>query len=251
MVKMVHGICALLLLLVLTGQAFVQTAKTAQISLIEAGEFFYEGVNVKNGERWLGLYVTEGGSSLVESRVTVKPLLDEEDKTQAIGKIVGVDNPVKPLFLVKGATMLRPGPALTIYRDSESEEALLNSDNLASRKSRQLKLGDQEYQLNVEVLAPKTCPGDNPYPCVDIKLALVSGKQTQTLYSHENIPSAEADGGLWPPIVWSLLWAGDADGDGKVDLYLSDGSQTELFLSSQARPGQLIKSVATFSLGAP
>jgi hypothetical protein len=190
--------------------------------------------------------VTEGGSSFVESRVAVKPLLDEENKTQVIGKIVGVDNPVKPVFLVKGAAMLRPGPATTIYRDSESEEALVNSDNFASGKPRQLKLGDQEYQL--KVLAPKARPSENPCDCIDLKLRLVFGKQTQTLYSMENLV---ADGGYWPPIVWSLLWAGDADGDGKVDLYPSDGSHTELFLSSQAKPGQLVKSVAKFASDGP
>jgi len=251
MVKMVHGICALLLLLISAGQAFVQTAKTAKISLIEVGDIYDEGVSVKNGERWLGLYVTEGGSSLIESKVTVKPLLDPEDKKTVIGKIVAVDNPAKPVFLVKGATVLKPGPAPTIYQGGDAaEHELVNTENLASRKPRQLKLGDsQEYQL--KVLATKARPGEFPCPkCVDLKLALVFGKQTQTLYSAEAVDPENS------PQTWRLLWAGDADGDGKMDLYASFssdavGAHTELFLSSQAKPGQLVKSVATFVSDAP
>jgi hypothetical protein len=280
-VKVIQRIYVLLLLSALTGQACNQAAKprdaakpeaakpqnaaspqdaakpqptkTAKISLIEAGDIYDEGVSVKNGERWLGLYVTEGGSSLAESMVTVKPLLDPEDKTQVIGKIVGVDNPVKPVFLVKGAATLGPGPASTIYRGGEeAEHELVNTENLASRKPRQLKLGDQQYQL--KVLTPKARPGETSCPeCVDLKLALVFGEQTQTLYSMEDLPSMES---LEMEIRWYLLWAGDADGDGKVDLYVSfsyEGgpTHTELFLSAQAEPGQLVKGVATFNVDVP
>jgi hypothetical protein len=277
-VKVIQRIYVLLLLSVLTGQACnqaakprdaakpedakpqnaaspqdaakPQTTKTAKISLIEAGDIYDEGVSVKNGERWLGLYVTEGGSSLVESMVMVKPLLDPEDKTQVIGKIVGVDNPVKPVFLVKDATTLKPGPAPTIYRGGEeTEHELVNTENLASRKPRQLKLGDHEYQVKVLVRKARTSESLSP-ECVELKLALVFGNQIQVLYHQEDVDPENS------PRTWRLLWVGDADSDGKPDLYVnfsSDGgaAHTELFLSSQAKPGQLVKGVATFNTDVP
>jgi hypothetical protein len=243
MVKMIHGICALLLLLVLVGQVFVQTAKTAKITLIETGELFDTELKIKDGERWLGLYVTDGGSSLIESKITTKPIFDPEDKKQMIGKNIGVDNPVKPVFLVKGATMLKPGPAPTIYQGGEAKEhELVNTENLASRKSRQLKLGDQDYQLKVLMRKARTIETLSP-DCVELKLALVFGKQTQILSIAEDVDPVNS------PRTWKLLWAGDVDGDGKLDLYVDlstdgIGEEKKLFLSSQAKPGQLVKEVA-------
>jgi hypothetical protein len=280
-VKEIQGICSLLLLSVLTGQACnkaakpqeaakpqnaakpeaaakPQTAKPSKITLIEAGELLYldtpDGEEImdkmiKNDDKWLGLYVTEGSSSLIESKVTVKPLLDTEFKDRALGKIIGVDNPAKPVFLVKGAAMLKPGAAATIYQGGEAKEhELVNTDDLASRKPKQLKLGDQEYQLKVleRKVGPRKplCDG-----CVTLDLALVYGEQTQILTN---------GGGVMPPtltFIWTLLWAGDVDGDGKLDLYVRFGmkglsANRELFLSSQAKPGKLVKSVVTFESGA-
>jgi hypothetical protein len=285
--KMIHCISALLLLSVLSGQACVQnakpqdaaksettkpqngagpqdaakpqTTKPSKITLIEAGELFYldtpDGEEImdkmiKNSDTWLGLYVTEGSSSLIESKVTVKPLLDPQIKDRALGKIIGVDNPAKPVFLVKGAAMLKPGAVATIYQGGETKEhELVNTDDLASRKPRRLKLGDQEYQL--KVLERKVGPHEPVCSdCVALDLALGCGEQTQILTGKE--------GFIAPTLtyIWTLLWAGDVDGDGKLDLYVRFGlkglsANRELFLSSQAKPGQLVKSVVTFESGAP
>jgi hypothetical protein len=53
---------------------------------------------------------------------------------------------------------------------------------------------------------------------------------------------------------WYLLWAGDLDRDGKLDLYLSvtqhyDVAERKLFLSSQARRKKLVREVASFEIG--
>jgi hypothetical protein len=245
MLKMVRGICALLVLVGLTGQAFVQTAKPPQILLLETGEaLFTEDVKAKDGGEWLGLYVTKGGSSLIESKVRVKPYVDPTDRVEVPEqRNVSVDRPGKPVFLVKGATMLKPGPATTIYQGGEAEKhVLVDSQNLASRKPRQLKFGDQEYQL--KVLARKAGAAENPNAeLVKLQLALVSGKQTQIIHAPDS---------LYDMTVWRLLWAGDVEGDGKLDLYVQSehGAFIEslLFLSSQAKPGQLVKEVAKFDV---
>jgi len=49
-----------------------------------------------------------------------------------------------------------------------------------------------------------------------------------------------------------LRWAGDLDGDGKLDLILAADhhynlSTTRLFLSSRAKKGELVQEVAKFS----
>jgi hypothetical protein len=228
---MIQGIFTFLLLVALTGRVFVQDAAPPKILLIETGNFFPEDVKAKDGEKWLGLYVTKGGSSLIESKVTVKTFF--VDRNPAGQKSIGVDRPDKPVFLVKGATMLKPGPATTIYRGGKEEkDVLVDASNPASRKPKQLKLGDQEYQL--KVLAPNVRPAK-------LQLALVSGAQTQILYTPKTAAGTA---------VWRLLWVGDADGDGKLDLYVQlereDTLESKLFLSSQAKPGQFVNEVANF-----
>ena len=50
---------------------------------------------------------------------------------------------------------------------------------------------------------------------------------------------------------WVLLWAGDLDGDGRLDLYMNlsthyNVSARRLFLSSAAASGALVREVAVF-----
>jgi hypothetical protein len=223
-VKVVRGICALFLLSVLAGQAFVQTAKPL---LLETGDTFIpEDVKAKDGETWLGLYVTKSGSSLIESKVSVKSVAGGQAS-------VSVDKPDKPVFLVKGAAGLKPGLATTIYRGVDADRhVLVDINNLASRKPKQLKLGAQEYQL--KVLVQKA-------PSTKLQLELVSGEQNQIIYTPKAVAGTAA---------WYLLWAGDADGDGKLDLYVEldreDTNEKKLFLSSQAKAGQFVNEAANF-----
>jgi hypothetical protein len=78
-----------------------------------------------------------------------------------------------------------------------------------------------------------------------LALVLESGKSSQIIhfiYYHEF--------GDW---VGSLLWVGDLDRDGKLDLYMDfygyekGGYGSGLFLSSEAEKGELVKQVADFS----
>jgi hypothetical protein len=108
-----------------------------------------------------------------------------------------------------------------------------------------LKLGRRTYVLKV------ISPDKNPSPCRDqafprnAKLVLVTGKSSQTLYTL-------GDCGNEP--YWYLVWAGDLDRDGKLDLYVDvtqhyDVSERRLFLSAPARRGRLVKEVVAFVTG--
>lgn len=252
MLKFVRAICALLLSSVLVEEALVQNARTAKILLVETGEGFHgDEVKARNGDRWLGLYVTRRGSFLAESTVTVRrvfdPIMDEderkptgkdEDERKPTGKSVSVSGREAPVFLVKNAGMLKPGEATTIYRGGREE-----AHSFGRKTHVTLKLGGQTYQLRVvspKRLSPEA-PGRLP---PDAKLTLTSGSSVQTLYSL-NKGSGDID--------WYLLWAGDVDGDGKLDLYLSlsyhyNIEQRRLYLSSQAKAGNLVSQVAEFAI---
>jgi hypothetical protein len=244
-VKIIRGICALLLSSVLAGQAFVQTAKSKEISLLETGDDFHgDEVEARNGEKWMGLYVTERGEFLAESTLTVRRVFDpivDEDKRKPTGKSVSVNRREKPMFLVKNAVMLKPGKVPTVYGGKNQEDF----PPFGSASPVTLKLGERTYQL--KVVSPKGLSPEGGYEWAlpaDAQLILTSGPSTQTLYPLDDPTLRDSES-------WSLYWAGDLDGDGKLDLYMFlsgyNFEERRLFLSSQAAPGELVKEVATFT----
>ncbi len=214
-----------------------QRAKQARVHVLEPGAWHGVDVSARSGESWLGLYVTAEGSELRESKLTIKRVQDplsDIGTTHRTGKRVGVGEALAPVFLVKGAGYLQPGLATTVFLKPPKRHF-----SLAEHTDVTLKLGAETYRLFV------TGNGSSgtgvPLP-LDAALYLSNGKTRQKLYAIEGINN---DAG------WTLLWAGDLDGDGKLDLYADlsfhyDISERRLFLSSRAKPGQLVAEVGQF-----
>lgn len=202
--------------------------------ILETGDFHNEEVSARTGERWLGLYVTDKGSFLAESVLTVAAVrddvVDDVKSSQKTGKRVSVNRREQPVVLVKGASTLRPGNVSTVFNGRMS---------LTNAASLDLRLGATSYGLSVATR-------DTEYSFAidrnDAKLILNRDSENeQVLYDL---------GGTGQPIegYWELLWAGDMDGDNKLDLYVQVGwhynsTQRKLFLSSYARKGKLVREV--------
>ncbi|HZH91088.1 MAG TPA: hypothetical protein VEX70_10790 [Pyrinomonadaceae bacterium] len=219
------------LITILCGSATAQK-RIPQIHLIETGEFHGGEITAKSGERWLGLFPTSGGFSLLPATLKVDmvndPIVDENPKVKT-GKKVSVNRARKPLFLLKGADFLRANAVRTIFTGDEN--------NLVNGQSVDLRLGGKNY--NLKVVSNDPTPVN--HVVANSKLILSSGAKSQVIFSVE-VPD---DG------AWSLLWAGDLDGDGKLDLYMDlhnkyNSSERRLFLSSPASRGNLVKEVAEF-----
>ena len=204
-------------------------------ALLEIGEFHGEEVKARSGEKWLGLHVSAGGSLLLPYRIKVEAVHDpivDENEAHKTGKAVTVDLPLQPLFLVKGATELKEGPVITVADDERTLEKV---------SPLSLTVADHSYTLKVVGDKSTEKCSDQTLP-ENAKLVLVSGDSSQVLYS---LAECGDDAG------WRLLWAGDLDGDGKLDLYINvtqhyNVSEKRLFLSSRAAQGQLVKEVAEF-----
>ncbi len=216
-----------------------QESKPAHaVALLETGAFHGEEVSARTGEKWLGLYISEGHSLLVTTRIRVETVHDEigDAPDEQTGKSVGVDLPLEPLFLVKGAKMLSEGPVNTVFiRNTDSEESLEKISPL------QLTLAQTAYELKVVGAADGARCSEHSF-LNDAQLVLASGDSSQVLYSLE---------GCGNDPYWYLMWAGDLDRDGKLDLYVSvthhyNVSQKKLFLSSKAKKGDLVKEIAEF-----
>ncbi len=203
--------------------------------VLEVGEFHGEEVGAQTGEKWLGLTIADGESMLLSYQLTVEAvndlLVDEPD--QKTGKKVSVDLPLEPLFLLD-ADWISAGPVQTVFKGNY-EQAMARVSPV------RLKLADTSYEL--KMIGPKDgekC-SDDALP-KNVQLVLVSGEATQVLYSLEECGNDPR---------WFLIWAGDLDGDGKLDLYLNvsqhyNVSEKKLFLSSEAGEGRLVEQVAEF-----
>ena len=223
-----------LLVLANAGNGVGQKAQPAQrAQLLEPGEFHGDEVKARSGEKWLGLHVSDHGSLLLPYRIKVEAVHDpivDDDEAQKTGKAVSVDLPLQPSFLVKGAIGLKEGPIITVV---DGDRPLEGVSPLSVR------IGEHTYTLKIvgdkanEKCSEQTLPEN-------ARLVLVFGDSSQVLYSLEECGD---DAG------WSLLWAGDLDRDGKLDLYVDvtqhyNVSERKLFLSALAAEGKLVKEVA-------
>jgi hypothetical protein len=215
-----------------------ETKPTHGIGLLETGSFHGEEVSAHTGEEWLGLYISGNHSMLVKSRLQVETVHDDigDAPDEQTGKTVSVDLPFEPVFLVKRARMLREGPVFTVF--AEKPDYAKTLEKVSPLK---LEMATTSYELKVISSQDGEQCSEHEFPR-NAQLVLTNGNSKQVLYSLEDCGNDPS---------WYLLWAGDIDLDGKLDLYVSvsyhyNVSQRKLFLSSQATKGQLVKEVAGF-----
>ena len=129
------------------------------------------------------------------------------------------------------AKLLSGGPITTVFGP--------DSQPLEEASPVTFELAESSYVLKVVGSEDTAKCSDHTLP-KNARLVLTSGQSGQVLYSLQecgNDPS------------WSLLWAGDLDRDGKLDLYVNvtqhyNISERKLFLSSQAGEKELVRQVA-------
>ncbi len=203
-----------------------------QHRLIEAGAFHGGEIVDADAGSWLGLF--SDGKTYVwrDAVVDVKAVRDEitdDGPDQRTGREASVRGGGRPVFLVRGGEDLRVA-SVDGFREME-QHPLRNGDRL------QFTIGQQRFLLRV--INPRRRGDDN---MAGSSLELASNGITQTLYS---APEDAAEPG------WQVLWAGDLDGDGRLDLYVQLGdhynvSERILFVSTKAGSGQLVGRFAIF-----
>jgi len=210
--------------------------------LIETGQFHGDEITARRGQTWLGLFFNGRKAVLRYSKIQLRTVFDDitdYGTTKKTGKSVSTNGPRQSVFLLRGVIGLRPGPVTSVFQQEISFERTLEKVPV------RLKLGRRSYVLKV------VSPDMNPTPCREnayprnARLVLLSGRSSQTLYTLDDCGNDPS---------WCLLWAGDLDRDGKLDLYVNvtqhyDVSERRLFLSSRARRGRLVRQAAAFVTG--
>lgn len=196
-----------------------------------------DDLDVRSGETWLGLYASKGQLQLASTKVTRSPLNGYIGPGDQPYDWLKYERKGELLFLVKGVPQLKPGKVTTLFSSESSDKRV----SLEGGYKRTFRLGDNTYELRV------TTGLQHDGGKVNV-LILESGGKTQVVkFNHYY-----KDHNTLYNIIGDLIWAGDMDGDGKLDLYFSDygfekgGFGSCLYLSGPASNGQLVQYVAGF-----
>ena len=172
------------------------------------------------GAAWLGW--TDDGDQLRPVRLIVRNRPPDEGHDDSF---VTVESAPRVTFAVRCVKGLRAGP---IQRATSA-----TGIDLLRHRSGQLALAGKQYELRLESVESSLA---------DAKVILTSGSRSQVLYS--------ADGFADDP-HFDVVWAGDLDRDGRLDLVVNLSSKYSehpyrLLLSTKAAAGQLVGDAARF-----
>lgn len=214
--------------LLLAGAAGAAAPKPA---LNLPGENFHGGeVTARDGETWLALVVADGTARLQRTRLKVEavndPVLDADD--EKTGRSVAAPG-VEALVFLRGIAALAPG---------EVSVATPAKADFFTARPFESTLAGKPFRLLAECTAADgRC-----------RVILAEGGQRQVLLEREALAGEDGKPGFGDGVP-QLLFAGDLDRDGRVDLLLDTTdhynlSRPTLFLSGAAGEGELVRQVA-------
>lgn len=177
----------------------------------EAGEW--------DGEGWLGW--NPKGDLLQPVRLIVldRPQDHDDDEDE-----VSVESVPDVTFAIRCVSNLRAGPI---------RAARVISRSFEPGKPLKVSLGRRQYELRLDATRQDLS---------DAQVVLTDGRRTQILY---------ATGGFVDDPHFDIVWAGDLDGDGRLDLIVNLNKKYSvhpyrLLLSTSAAAGQLVGDAALF-----
>ncbi len=219
----------------------VNLKDSAQFEILAPGSF--HGNEVKSetsGEIWLGVFETSSGYELRPAEMIVEEVTDHyldrnDEKTARL--IYAADAVINPYYdwdfqtdrwASDGADRLMffLRPADSVFEEGSLFPVIADSPHLPPDTT--IELGNSGQML----------------VAVHKGLYLFEGETSQRLC--DVYPDSHGE-------FVSVVWAGDLDGDGRIDLVLDDqvhyafNVYYRLFLSSEAESGKLVKEVAVFA----
>jgi hypothetical protein len=225
-----------------TGQATAQ----GTVRFVLDNEIWQPGQQFKTGRDWLALGCEAKGCTLEPATLTVKQEFWQghyDDKPRSgqhlsFKRTGGSDKPVVAWFQDRAApASLKPGDVATYFSPQHPLKQPIGRGSLEAI----VDLPDGEPALLVPMLQRQWDPNKDegsPY-----RLQLRAQGKRQMLLGYLGTCS-----GTFHPRTY-LQWAGDLDRDGKPDFIVSfvdaDGP-VHLYLSSAARPGQLVGLAGVF-----
>jgi hypothetical protein len=175
---------------------------------------------------WHALCSSKDGASIQPVEVSLEPFFDEiagDKPGQKTGREVKVRGCAKPRVVLRDVYGVWDG------RVASAHVAMTGA---RGKRTARIKLGRDEFELRYDSKADGAA-----------KLVLFHGGVSQTIlgWSDDNAPSD-----------WKIRWAGDLDGDGKLDFVIEEedeGTVLRLFVSRAATKGRIVGLVAETGWG--
>lgn len=226
----------------------VGAEETYQILL--PGAWQGQGIDAESGPDWWGIFPDGDGFTLQHAPVTITPvhnaMMDREG--EMTGKKVAIPQETAPVLLIQGLRDPVEGPVLPATLqplDWPSEQATPLRQNafLFPGQSHRLTLPTDKIRLTAVGTAEEN-PEFHHADLVNYQIKMYRGTDEKAV--SQVLTAIPRMGDLGEPY---LVWAGDIDRDGKIDLIydLSDHyikTHLALFLSSAAKAGELVGLVA-------
>lgn len=210
--------------------------------LLETGEASNgEDFKMKPGETWLGLFNENGKDFLRQTKIKISQTEEKINDSEWVE--ISVENKITPLFLIKKSKNLKERKVKTLFHPKTWQETGDEVDSILMKNgfNEKFNLEGKEYTLRVEkALSEKQ----------ESILVLLLETENNSQIIHYISYVEEGD------YTANLLWVGDLDDDGKLDLYMEfydyekGGYNTGLFLSSEAKKGKLVEKIGFFRLSA-
>jgi hypothetical protein len=228
-------------MLVLVAAAQFTIAEEA-VQILKTGLWHGDEVTVESGSDWWGIFPEGDGFTLQSAPVTITMehdgIVDAEG--EATGKLVKVPQEAEPVLLVRGISGLKEGRLAPLYYQPR-HQYLFPSETLWLL----IMEGKHESALSLVALGSTEENGIRPEPYVNnYTLKLYAGshpvKKSQVLHTAARVYEEARP---------TIIWAGDIDRDGKVDLLLNlsdhyNVSHWALYLTRAAKDGELVGKVA-------
>jgi hypothetical protein len=207
--------------------------------MVMAGTWHGDEVVAKNGERWLALVKTSTGYLLQEVAINVEMTEDEvlDVPPAKTGKRIIVPGDLKVVMLVRGLPQLQAG--------------LVAAADLAEVDLRTDRPGGIYYNGMMHELEFVCAAKDRARDQADCPLQLSVAGKKQALQNYPIYRPGTPEQSIASEGFPQILWAGDLDRDGHLDLLLDltnhyNVSAPTLLLSSLAKKGELVRAVAMF-----
>ncbi len=228
------------LLAIITAAPFALAEDTVQI--LTTGLHHGDEVTVESGPDWWGIFPEGDGFTLQSAPVTITIVEDGlvDDEGEATGKLVKVPQEAEPILLVRGIGAVKEGRIWAVK--TESLPRMLYPGQIEA-----IRLDDHPNRdsLNLAALGEVRDESDHREVGIfnyQIKI-FNDSDQDRKRQVVLNIPELQTDA------TPHLVWAGDLDRDGKLDLifdatYHYNVTHLILYLSSAAKAGELVGKVA-------
>ena len=219
----------------------------AAIALQPPGQFHGDEPVARDGETWLALRASADSASLTSTRLRVQatedPLLDEPGQTSGRR----VSSALEPDPDAEGAQVVAYLRGSGLVAGAVRPARILERSQDGAPPSYRIDLAGQDHRIRTQC-RPKR--GSQAYSRDCTVVLIASGGAEQVLMRVDGRREGDVTL-LGDDASPGLLFAGDLDRDGRLDLIFDvsnhyNVSRPTLFLSSQARDGELLHAASSY-----